>query len=61
MNDRDGHTYFYDVNALSNFVTDAEHLLGFNPDEKLVDFIADQMAALSSDLETGRVVAQNKI
>ena len=49
------------MNALSNFVTAAEHLLGFNSYEKLVDFIADQMAALSSDLETGRVVAQNKI
>ena len=61
VNDRDGHTYFYDVNALSNFVTDAEHILGFNPYEKLVDFIADQMAALSSDLEAGHVVVQKKI
>src|SRR5713101_4706176 len=60
VNDRDGHTYFYDVNALSNFVTDAEHILGFNPYEKLVDFIADQMAALSSDLEAGHVVVQKK-
>lgn len=61
VNDLDGHTYFYDVNALSNFVTDAEHILGFNPYEKLVDFIADQMAALSSNLEAGRVVVQKKI
>jgi hypothetical protein len=30
VNDRDGHTYFYDVNALSNFVTDAERILGFS-------------------------------
>ena len=43
VNDRDGHAYFYDVNALSNFVTDAEHIVGFDPYSKLVDFILDQM------------------
>jgi hypothetical protein len=36
---RDGRAYFYDVNALSNFVTDAPSLLGFDPTARLVDFL----------------------
>jgi hypothetical protein len=35
VNKDDGQVYFYDVNALSNFVTDAERILGFNPYRKL--------------------------
>jgi predicted ATP-grasp superfamily ATP-dependent carboligase len=37
--ERDGQLYLYDVNALSNFVTDAPRLVGFDPFEKLVDFL----------------------
>jgi ribosomal protein S6-L-glutamate ligase RimK-like protein len=33
--DRDGELYFYDINALSNFVTDAPNLVGFDPFERL--------------------------
>jgi hypothetical protein len=36
---RDGHPYFYDINALSNFVADAPHVVGFDPVPKLVDYI----------------------
>lgn len=36
---RDGQPYFYDINALSNFVADAPHVLGFDPVPKLVDYI----------------------
>jgi glutathione synthase/RimK-type ligase-like ATP-grasp enzyme len=39
VDDRDGHHYFYDVNALSNFVADARHVLGFDPHERLVDYL----------------------
>jgi hypothetical protein len=60
VNDRDGHTYFYDVNALSNFVTDAERILGFNPYKVLVDFIGDLISDLSSRQEAGPVVVQKK-
>lgn len=35
--DRDGLTYFYDVNALSNFVADPLAVIGFDPTERLVD------------------------
>jgi len=39
IDDRDGKHYFYDVNALSNFVADPENVIGFNPWVRLVDFV----------------------
>jgi len=37
--ERDGRVYFYDINALSNFVTDAPTIVGFDPFVRLVDFL----------------------
>jgi hypothetical protein len=39
VDDRDGETYFYDVNALSNFVADAPRVIGFNPFVNLADYL----------------------
>ena len=39
VDDRDGRPYFYDVNALSNFVTDAGRVVGFDPFEVFVDYV----------------------
>ncbi len=39
---RDGLPYFYDVNALSNFVADADEVLGFDPYANLADFIVER-------------------
>ena len=39
IDDRDGQVYYYDVNALSNFVADAVNVIGFDPHQKLVDFL----------------------
>ena len=39
VDDRDGQLYYYDVNALSNFVADAVNVIGFNPHARLVDFL----------------------
>jgi len=39
VNDRDGRVYFYDINALSNFVTDAVRVVGFDPSAVLVDYL----------------------
>src|SRR5215212_1645292 len=36
---RDGKHYFYDVNALSNFVADAPRVVGFDPFERLADYL----------------------
>ena len=35
--ERDGRLYFYDVNALSNFVADPVRVVGFDPTARLVD------------------------
>jgi hypothetical protein len=42
VNERDGLPYFYDVNALSNFVADAPRLIGFDPFVDLVDFVLER-------------------
>lgn len=39
VDDRDGRHYFYDVNALSNFVADAPNVIGFDPFASLVDYL----------------------
>ncbi len=39
VDDRDGQHYFYDINALSNFVADAERVIGFDPWERFADFL----------------------
>ncbi|MFL5541377.1 MAG: RimK family alpha-L-glutamate ligase [Longimicrobiaceae bacterium] len=36
---RDGKHYFYDVNALSNFVADAPRVVGFDPFARLADYL----------------------
>jgi hypothetical protein len=43
VDDRDGQLYYYDVNALSNFVADAPRVVGFDPFERLVDFLAREL------------------
>jgi hypothetical protein len=40
IDDRDGQRVYYDINALSNFVADAPNVIGFDPHERLVDFLA---------------------
>lgn len=39
IDDRDGVARFYDINALSNFVADPLDVLGWDPHEKLVDYL----------------------
>lgn len=39
INERDGQAYYYDINALSNFVADAPNVIGFDPFPQLVEFI----------------------
>ena len=44
IDDRDGKHYFYDVNALSNFVADPVNVIGFDPWAKLVDYLVSRSA-----------------
>ena len=41
---RDGRPYFYDINALSNFVADAPRVLGFDPFARLADWLQAELA-----------------
>lgn len=46
IDDRDGKRYYYDINALSNFVADAPRVIGFDPFARLVDYLEAEVAAL---------------
>ncbi len=39
VDDRNGDILYYDINALSNFIADAENVIGFDPFKNLVDYI----------------------
>ena len=39
VNARDGQVYYYDMNALSNFVADAPRVVGFDPVARFVDYL----------------------
>ena len=41
IDDRDGVARFYDINALSNFVARPVDVLGWDPHDRLVDFLVD--------------------
>jgi hypothetical protein len=45
IDDRDGKRYYYDINALSNFVADAPRVIGFDPFARLVDYLEAEVAA----------------
>jgi biotin carboxylase len=45
IDDRDGRPRFYDINALSNFVAEPARVLGYDPHDRLVDFLAREIAA----------------
>jgi glutathione synthase/RimK-type ligase-like ATP-grasp enzyme len=51
--ERDGRIYFYDVNALSNFVADAPRVVGFDPFERLVDYLEAELRAVRSRVRVG--------
>ncbi|MGI8813164.1 MAG: ATP-grasp domain-containing protein [Pyrinomonadaceae bacterium] len=49
VDERTGEPLFYDINALSNFVADAVNLIGFDPHERLVDFIEQEIKKCATD------------
>jgi hypothetical protein len=51
VDDRDGSLFYYDINALSNFVADAQRVIGFDPHARLVDFLEEE--ALKCATATG--------
>ena len=43
VDDRDGRARFYDLNAMSNFVAKPLEVLGWDPHERLVDWLAERL------------------
>jgi glutathione synthase/RimK-type ligase-like ATP-grasp enzyme len=48
IDDRDGTARFYDINALSNFVAQPLNVLGWDPHEKLIDWLDTLIAEAKS-------------
>ncbi|MGH9916112.1 MAG: ATP-grasp domain-containing protein, partial [Pyrinomonadaceae bacterium] len=49
IDDRSGKVMFYDINALSNFVADAPHVVGFDPHVRLVDYLEEEAKKCAMD------------
>jgi hypothetical protein len=45
IDDRDGRPRFYDLNAMSNFVAKPMEVLGYDPHDRLVDYLVGQIGA----------------
>ena len=45
VDDRTGEIAYYDINALSNFVTDAVNVVGFDPTARFVDYLERRLVA----------------
>src|SRR6185312_1102954 len=43
IDDRDGVPRFYDINAMSNYVADPLNVLGWDPHDRLIDFLEAQV------------------
>jgi hypothetical protein len=53
IDERDGELYFYDINALSNFVADAPRIVGFDPFSRLADWLEAEARAERFDPHSG--------
>ena len=53
VDDRDGQHYFYDINALSNFVADAPNVIGFDPWPRFVDYLESRLAGAEASRLAG--------
>jgi hypothetical protein len=42
IDDRDGKLYYYDINALSNFVAEGPRVVGFDPYARLADYLEQE-------------------
>ena len=57
IDDRDGRRYYYDINALSNFVADAPRVIGFDPFVRLADWLEAEADRAGSRVATPEVAA----
>ena len=54
VDDRDGRPYFYDINALSNFVADAPNVIGFDPFARFADYIEERAGLAATAFSEAR-------
>ena len=57
IDDRDGQHYFYDINALSNFVADGPNVIGFDPFERLADYLIARAGVDAPNRKTAETFA----
>jgi hypothetical protein len=50
VSQRDGLIYFYDINAVSNFVANAPEIVGFDPFDNFADYLAERYRAATREL-----------
>lgn len=55
IDSRDGKPYYYDINALSNFVADGRNVVGFDPFERLVDYLVERAGITVTDRQPAGV------
>ena len=55
IDDRTGRLLYYDINALSNFVSDPERIIGFNPYARLADYLISEAKIHEASRSTGLV------
>lgn len=60
IDDRTGRLLYYDINALSNFVSDPERMIGFNPYGRLADYLISE-ARIHEASQTGGFVSTGSI
>jgi hypothetical protein len=60
IDDRTGRLLYYDINALSNFVSDPERMIGFNPYARLADYLISE-ARMHEANRNGGFVATGSI
>ena len=53
IDDRDGTPRFYDINAMSNFVADPLNVLGWDPHDRLVDYLEARRSRRGSGMRFG--------
>ncbi len=57
VDDRDGQHYFYDINALSNFVADAPNVIGFDPWDRFADYLEQRAYGDNASAEDETAIA----
>ena len=59
IDDRDGRSLYYDINALSNFVADGVNVVGFDPFVKLVDWLEAEAARADGRVHEAALAGAN--